>query len=952
MHKFNIMILNKILGITTIITLIGFSSYAQKEIKVDSPEYQQAKINGTLDQYSIVMDLNAQIQTGKAKPVLNPNANTPKSSRSSNCDCYVQPDGSYSLALAPNDDGYSSLINLPFSFNFYGTSYTSLYINNNGNVTFGSGLSSYSSSAFPSANNKIIAPFWADVDTRAGNGQVLYKITPNAIYVNWENVGYFNQQGDKLNTFQLILSDGTDGSIPDGKNIAFCYQDMQWTTGSASSGTNGFGGIPATCGANKGDNVGYFLIGRFDHPGTDFDGPLGNNDGISYLDYKSYFFDISNANNIPPIAQGVSSCDTFRICTYGDTAHFIINFLSPELNQTTSITYTNGGLGTLQEISNVSGNLASIVLSAIGNAGNAGVYNISVTATDDYSPTPGVTTINFVIEIVNSSVVVDPVLDFNVACGQFPVSVLNGPYDTYLWDNLSVLPTGTITETGVYGVTVSKNGCYKRVEEHIFVPEPAAFNLQGNLFLCPGDTTTEISVTPPSAIGTIDWSTGNPAVDHGDTIILGPGTYHIYNTDTTGLCNNDTIFTISQGVASTIFADAISCNNLSYQVTGASAGTAAVWSSPNPEISFSNTTTSNPLITASTYGIYTINLTSACENDLVAELIFTFPPTIFADDTICGDSYEVDSNTVNSFNGGTWSTISPQDVTFSNDTIPNPTITVSTTPYSAQVTYTDKYCPNLKDQAVILFVQAGVPTVPTLACDLGSYGLVVNSYEGGKWSVVDNPSTPWKEDTAAVFVYGDSVSQPGIQVTTPGTYHIQYYDEFCDVTFDANIEFPPYIYTEAKDTNLCFGIVYELGALEPSSPVNYYWNTGATTPSITVTESADYVVTITNACYTYSDTARIEYYLCDIQAPNIISMSSQAGNNLWFVNAEGIGDFNCTIVNRWGNIIYEYNDVNGSWDGRDRSGNVVPEGVYFYTIKAKILGGDKLEKHGFIEVKH
>ncbi|MCO5259087.1 MAG: gliding motility-associated C-terminal domain-containing protein [Crocinitomicaceae bacterium] len=945
----NLKKLNCLLFLFATTFLAVTTTFAQKVIKVDSPEYHKAKANGTLDQYSIALDLKNEIVTGKAKPAIN---NTPKSSRSTDCDCYVQPDATYTLALAPNDDGSSGVINLPFSFNFYGTNYTSLYINNNGNVTFGSGLSTYSSTAFPSNNNKIIAPFWGDVDTRGGNGQVLYKITPHAIFVNWEAVGYYNTQGDKLNTFQLILTDGTDPSIPDGKNIAFCYQDMQWTTGSASSGVNGFGGVPATAGANKGDNVGYFLIGRFDHAGIDFDGPLGNNDGISYLDYKSYFFDISNANNIPPIAQGVSSCDTFKICTYGDTAHFMITFLSPELNQTTSITYNDGGLTTLTEESNVSGNVASIVLSAVGTAAAAGVYTIVVTATDDYSPTPGITNLTFYIEIVDANIVLDPQLSFTTACDQFPISVLNGPYDGYLWDDLSTQPTSTVTQTGTYGVTVNKNGCYKRVEADIFVPEPAAFNLQGNLFLCPGETSTEISIGQPTAIQVMNWNTGNPAVDSGDTIILGPGTYHIYNSDTTGLCNNDTTFTISQGVASTIFNDAVSCNNLTYQVTGSSVGTSCSWSSPNPEISFSNPTANNPTITASTYGIYTINLSNPCGNELEAELIFTFPPTIFADDTICGDTYDVDIATVNSFNGGVWSTVAPQDITFSDPNIPNPTIHVNTIPYSAQVTYTDKYCPTLKDQAVILFVPSGFPTVPQTACNLGTNGLSVSSFQGGTWSVVDNPATAWAEDTASHFNPNNNSANPLLTVSTPGDYHIQYYDNFCDVTYDATINFPGYIYTEVKDTNLCFGITYELGALEPSTPVTYMWNTGATTPSIMVSESGMYYVTISNNCYTYTDSALISYHLCDIQAPNVISLSSQAGNNIWFVDADGIAEFNCVIVNRWGNIIYEYSDLNGNWDGKDRSGHIVPEGVYFYTIKAKIYGGDKLEKHGFIEVVH
>jgi len=40
--------------------------------------------------------------------------------------------------LPPNDDGSTGLVSLGFSFNFFGTTYTQLYVNNNGNVTFDS----------------------------------------------------------------------------------------------------------------------------------------------------------------------------------------------------------------------------------------------------------------------------------------------------------------------------------------------------------------------------------------------------------------------------------------------------------------------------------------------------------------------------------------------------------------------------------------------------------------------------------------------------------------------------------------------------------------------------------------------------------------------------------------------------------------------------------------------
>jgi hypothetical protein len=210
------------------------------------------------------------------------------------------------------DDGYTDAIALPFTFCFYGTNESQFYINNNGNVSFNGGYYDFTSTGFPVNGYPMLAPFWADVDTRAvaaPNGEVWYKIEPHHVIVIWNNVGYYQMQGDKRNTFELIFTDGTDPIIGVGNNVAFSYSAMQWTTGSASGGVGGFGGTPATVGVNKGDGVKYALVGRFDHAGTDYDGAGGANDGVGYLEGQYYTFNaclenvIIPPNNVPTLSQ-------------------------------------------------------------------------------------------------------------------------------------------------------------------------------------------------------------------------------------------------------------------------------------------------------------------------------------------------------------------------------------------------------------------------------------------------------------------------------------------------------------------------------------------------------------------------------------------------------------------------------------------------------------------------
>jgi hypothetical protein len=142
-----------------------------------------------------------------------------------------------------NDDGYMAL-DLGFNVTFFGTTYTSLFINNNGNVSFGSGISAYVPTGPTGANDPVISPFFADVDTtNSTSGVVHYNLTSDQLVVTWDNVGRFNSQvvppGD---SFQLVLrSDGF--AVPTGEGlIGFFYEDMGWElTDTSVTAAVGFG---------------------------------------------------------------------------------------------------------------------------------------------------------------------------------------------------------------------------------------------------------------------------------------------------------------------------------------------------------------------------------------------------------------------------------------------------------------------------------------------------------------------------------------------------------------------------------------------------------------------------------------------------------------------------------------------------------------------------------------
>lgn len=191
------------------------------------------------------------------------------------------------LAMGRNDDGSSSRLNLPFTANFFGTSYSTFFVNNNGNLTFNGPLGEFTPDPFPVANRPMIAPYWGDVDTSCAACGEVYVAAPNpdTVVVTWDGVGYFPSNATLTNTFQAVLRDRSDTGAGNF-DIEFRYADLNWTTGDASGGSGGLGGIPAQAGFDAGDDINFFTL-----PGSRTAGIL----------------DLENTSNLSPAQPGMWS---------------------------------------------------------------------------------------------------------------------------------------------------------------------------------------------------------------------------------------------------------------------------------------------------------------------------------------------------------------------------------------------------------------------------------------------------------------------------------------------------------------------------------------------------------------------------------------------------------------------------------------------------------------------
>lgn len=178
-------------------------------------------------------------------------------------------DGFDAQTVERNDDGSVGRIPLGFTLNFFGVSFDSLFINNNGNVTFDEALPAFTPFPLEATQSQIIAPFFADVDTQRGGDPVRYGTGTvdgnDAFGVSWRNVDCFSSSPNRpvRNSFQLVLIARPDTG-ENNFDIEFNYDRIEWESGEASGGdTQCAGGSAARVGFSNGTG----------EPGTSFELP-------------------------------------------------------------------------------------------------------------------------------------------------------------------------------------------------------------------------------------------------------------------------------------------------------------------------------------------------------------------------------------------------------------------------------------------------------------------------------------------------------------------------------------------------------------------------------------------------------------------------------------------------------------------------------------------------------
>ncbi|MEC8634731.1 MAG: cadherin repeat domain-containing protein, partial [Bacteroidota bacterium] len=421
----------------------------------------------------------------------------------SGCDCWVEPDESYTQ-ITEDDQFYLSgaginvdystePISMGFDFEMYGQTFSQFYLNSKGSISFDDYTIDWTPEEFPFTTDEVyqIAGFWADSDYRL-SGEVYYKITQNEVFINFVDVGYYNQGEDLFNSYQIIItSDGSD-YLPGDANTEMCYLNMDWAHGDVGGSNGCCGNSPATVGMDAaGDTGPYLQFGRFNTLDDVYNGPAGSgdgyDDGVNWLDYRSFIMNSEgDTENLAPFPTANVGCDTLTLCI-GNTYELDLGFLGPEPTQTITVTSTDvpGWDYTITEGDNVT----TITGIFTAQASNVGFQEITITATDNGSPV-GETVNTIYIEVLDIELPTLTVEGNTAICagGELELTA-TGDFDEIIWSNGTVGNTNTYTFGGTFFVTGYIDQC--QVQEEFYVDQSPYFLpdvVVDPPAVCPGQT--------------------------------------------------------------------------------------------------------------------------------------------------------------------------------------------------------------------------------------------------------------------------------------------------------------------------------------------------------------------------------------------------------------------------------------------------------------------------------
>jgi gliding motility-associated-like protein len=189
---------------------------------------------------------------------------------------------------------------------------------------------------------------------------------------------------------------------------------------------------------------------------------------------------------------------------------------------------------------------------------------------------------------------------------------------------------------------------------------------------------------------------------------------------------------------------------------------------------------------------------------------------------------------------------------------------------------------------------------------------------------------------ALTYLWDDGVQTPDRYISKQGVYGVTLSDGVCSVYDDIQIveeDLP--VFVLGSDTSFCPGVEI---VLEPSlfQDVQYLWHDGSTDRSFEIRDTGWVKLTVKGDYCQYTDSLYVLPCECDrIYIPTAFSPNGDGINDMFITTPCFTQSFRIQIYNRWGQKVFESNDIQQGWDGF-ANGIRCQQGVYMYKISMNV----------------
>jgi gliding motility-associated-like protein len=485
-------------------------------------------------------------------------------------------------------------------------------------------------------------------------------------------------------------------------------------------------------------------------------------------------------------------------------------------------------------------------------------------------------------------------------------------------------PQTTISAPINYTVTgTDANGCVNSDQVQLtLIAQPQLFATPVSM-ICPQE---EVALNVNGTAGIVEWT---PVIalssSMGSSVVASPLSTTTYTATLTDECGAQAIAQIVVPVEElyTVNAgqDVGFCEGLSAQLQGNVVGSDPIieWEDPAGVTLLDDS--ENPVVNLP--GLYTLHVETPLGCSYEDDVLVT--ENVYPDFNLAETFYFCQGESVEATILGNWDLIE-----WSNGSNGSSSSFASEGVF--EVTVTENNCATTDDfiveEVVLPLIELG-PTIEICSDETAT----INAGYAGEWSTGANSSS--------------------ITISNPGTYTFEYTQQGCSIVDEVNVIVKPLPFVRANPNQYgCIESNYTI-VIDDFSMGSYLWNNGSSDTYLVVDQPGRYWFMVTNDCGSVAQTIDVVFEDCNVAVyiPNSFTPDNDGVNDVWKIEARNIKSLKTQVLNRWGQVVFESNDLAPVWTGGFNSGDTyVPDGMYFFRVELEKEDGQNELREGYMFV--